>query len=292
MHHSLYRTAIQRLTLCDFTKTLWMGLSRWSTITSAMPPMAGSHRHSMPSLSGLRCVATTPIAAASNLKTLVFVESPTKAVKLQQYLGSDYKVCVMVKFYPNDETPTSLYTHLYHCTQVVPTYGHVRDLPSKVGAVKVNPAANPPVNFKWTRVGQFHRSLKDLHQLFDKAPDGIEWRIVLATDPDREGEAIAWHLAHILKVCGAHTHTHTHTHTHIPIHTHTYTYTYTYTYIEGGIGVNGMVLLVVCGCMWLYLVVWTRGIVYSLHSTSLLVYIYIHHVDPPSCMLESSQHIY
>lgn len=88
-----------------------------------------------------------------------------------------------------------------HTLQVLPTYGHVRDLPSKAGAVKVNTAGNPVVNFRWTKVGQFHITLKEVHKLLDSAPDGIQWRVVLATDPDREGEAIAWHLANTLKVC-------------------------------------------------------------------------------------------
>lgn len=95
---------------------------------------------------------------------LVVVESPAKAKTINKYLGKDY--------------------------QVLASFGHIRDLPSKDGSVK------PDEDFAMTwelssggkkRLQDISKALKDCDTL------------VLASDPDREGEAIAWHLLEELK---------------------------------------------------------------------------------------------
>ena len=94
---------------------------------------------------------------------LVIVESPAKAKTINKYLGNDYTVLA--------------------------SYGHIRDLPSKNGSV------DPEQNFKmeW-EVDSF--SKKYLKEITDAAKDSN--KIILATDPDREGEAIAWHVKEYL----------------------------------------------------------------------------------------------
>ncbi len=94
---------------------------------------------------------------------LVIVESPAKAKTINKYLGDNYTVLA--------------------------SYGHIRDLPSKNGSV------DPDQNFKmeW-EVDSF--SKKYLKEITDAAKDSS--KIILATDPDREGEAIAWHVKEYL----------------------------------------------------------------------------------------------
>ena len=94
---------------------------------------------------------------------LVIVESPAKAKTINKYLGDNYKVLA--------------------------SYGHIRDLPSKNGSV------NPDQDFKmeW-EVDSF--SKKYLKEITDAAKESS--KIILATDPDREGEAIAWHVKEYL----------------------------------------------------------------------------------------------
>ncbi len=94
---------------------------------------------------------------------LVIVESPAKAKTINKYLGDNYTVLA--------------------------SYGHIRDLPSKNGSV------DPDQNFKmeW-EVDIF--SKKYLKEITDAAKDSS--KIILATDPDREGEAIAWHVKEYL----------------------------------------------------------------------------------------------
>ncbi|MBB3933283.1 DNA topoisomerase-1 [Kaistia hirudinis] len=95
---------------------------------------------------------------------LVIVESPAKAKTINKYLGSAY--------------------------QVVASYGHVRDLPSKDGSVL------PDEDFamSWEADPKSAKRLSDI-AVAAKAAD----RIILATDPDREGEAISWHVLEVLK---------------------------------------------------------------------------------------------
>ena len=101
-------------------------------------------------------------------ENLVIVESPAKGKTIQKYLGKDY--------------------------EVLASYGHVRDLVPKEGAV--DPANGYAMRYEIIDRNQKHvdaiaRALKKAHTLY------------LATDPDREGEAISWHLYELLKERGA-----------------------------------------------------------------------------------------
>lgn len=98
---------------------------------------------------------------------LVIVESPTKARTISQFLGSNYKI--------------------------ESSFGHVRDLPkSKLG---IDPEKNFEPEYIIPKKNQKH--VTALRKLAEKAEE-----IILATDEDREGEAIAWHLIHALKLEG------------------------------------------------------------------------------------------
>ncbi len=96
--------------------------------------------------------------------TVVVVESPAKAKTINKYLGSGY--------------------------QVLASFGHVRDLPAKDGSV------DPDKGFEmiWEVDGKAEKRLADIA----RAVKGAD-RLVLATDPDREGEAISWHVLEVLK---------------------------------------------------------------------------------------------
>jgi len=95
---------------------------------------------------------------------LVIVESPAKAKTIEKYLGGDYRVLA--------------------------SYGHVRDLPAKDGSV------DPDHGFAmaWENYGDKARQLKAITDEAKKAD-----RLILATDPDREGEAISWHVQEVLR---------------------------------------------------------------------------------------------
>lgn len=95
---------------------------------------------------------------------LVIVESPAKAKTIEKYLGGDF--------------------------HVLASYGHVRDLPAKDGSV------DPDHDFamSWENYGDKGRQLKAITDEAKKAD-----RLILATDPDREGEAISWHVLEVLK---------------------------------------------------------------------------------------------
>lgn len=95
---------------------------------------------------------------------LVIVESPAKAKTIEKYLGKDFKVLA--------------------------SYGHVRDLPPKDGSV------NPDADFamEW----ELYRDKQSRFKEISDAAKGAS-RLVLATDPDREGEAISWHVLELLK---------------------------------------------------------------------------------------------
>src|SRR5580700_10568532 len=95
---------------------------------------------------------------------LVLVESPAKAKTINKYLGKDY--------------------------EVLASFGHVRDLPPKSGSV------DPDHNFKmlWEVDPKAQKRLNDIA----KAVKGAD-KLILATDPDREGEAISWHVLEFLK---------------------------------------------------------------------------------------------
>lgn len=95
---------------------------------------------------------------------LVIVESPAKAKTIETYLGGDFRVLA--------------------------SYGHVRDLPAKDGSV------DPDNGFAmvWTGYADKAKRLKEIADLAKKAD-----RLILATDPDREGEAISWHVQEVLR---------------------------------------------------------------------------------------------
>ena len=98
------------------------------------------------------------------MTSLVVVESPAKAKTINKYLGSGFKVLA--------------------------SYGHVRDLPAKDGSVR------PDEEFamSWTTDAASNKRLKEIADAA-KASDAI----FLATDPDREGEAISWHVLDVLR---------------------------------------------------------------------------------------------
>jgi DNA topoisomerase I len=100
--------------------------------------------------------------------TVVVVESPAKAKTINKYLGKDFKVLA--------------------------SYGHVRDLPAKDGSVR------PDADFEmdWEVDGKSAKRLSDIAAAL-KTDD----RLILATDPDREGEAISWHVLEVLRRKGA-----------------------------------------------------------------------------------------
>ncbi|MEO6610343.1 MAG: type I DNA topoisomerase, partial [Aestuariivirga sp.] len=100
--------------------------------------------------------------------TVVVVESPSKAKTINKYLGKDFTVLA--------------------------SFGHVRDLPAKDGSVK------PDEDFAmdWEVDSKSAKRLADIATAL-KSSD----RLVLATDPDREGEAISWHVMEVLKKKGA-----------------------------------------------------------------------------------------
>ncbi|MGX9392643.1 type I DNA topoisomerase [Nitrobacteraceae bacterium UC4446_H13] len=95
---------------------------------------------------------------------IVIVESPAKAKTINKYLGGDY--------------------------EVVASFGHIRDLPAKNGSV------DPDANFKmiWEIDPKASSRLNDIARSVKSAD-----KLILATDPDREGEAISWHVLEVLK---------------------------------------------------------------------------------------------
>lgn len=95
---------------------------------------------------------------------LVVVESPAKAKTINNYLGKDY--------------------------EVIASYGHIRDLPTKQGSVI------PEQHFKmmWELNDRGKKQLKEIVELLKSCDE-----LLLATDPDREGEAISWHVTEELK---------------------------------------------------------------------------------------------
>jgi DNA topoisomerase-1 len=97
-------------------------------------------------------------------KRLVIVESPAKAKTIKKYLGAGY--------------------------QVLASYGHVRDLLPKSGAV------DPKNDFKmkYEIIARNAKHVDEIVKAMKKAD-----ALYLAPDPDREGEAIAWNIAHILE---------------------------------------------------------------------------------------------
>lgn len=96
---------------------------------------------------------------------LVIVESPNKVRKIKDFLGADYRVAA--------------------------SFGHVRDLPAAGGlSVEFVDGKIKPV---YATIERSARHVKELEELAKKADE-----VILATDPDREGEAIAWHVSQLL----------------------------------------------------------------------------------------------
>lgn len=100
--------------------------------------------------------------------TVVVVESPAKAKTINKYLGKDFTVLA--------------------------SYGHVRDLPAKDGSVR----PDDDFSMSWEVDGKSSKRLSDIAAAL-KSED----RLILATDPDREGEAISWHVLEVLRKKGA-----------------------------------------------------------------------------------------
>lgn len=98
------------------------------------------------------------------MKKVVVVESPAKAKTINRYLGSEY--------------------------EVLASYGHIRDLPSKNGSV------DPDNQFSmiWEMGDRSKKYMTDIARALKNADE-----LYLATDPDREGEAISWHVEEVLR---------------------------------------------------------------------------------------------
>src|SRR5436309_6392656 len=95
---------------------------------------------------------------------VVVVESPAKAKTINKYLGRGY--------------------------EVLASFGHVRDLPAKNGSV------DPDHDFHmlWEVDAKAQKRLNDIAKAVKNAD-----KLILATDPDREGEAISWHVLEVMK---------------------------------------------------------------------------------------------
>ena len=95
---------------------------------------------------------------------LLIVESPAKAKTINKYLGTGYKVLASM--------------------------GHVRDLPAKSGSIK------PDNDFEmvWKTNSSRSKTIQDIKKEIQNSD-----KVILATDPDREGEAISWHLEELFK---------------------------------------------------------------------------------------------
>ncbi len=101
------------------------------------------------------------------IKPLVVVESPTKVRTIKKYLGKNYNVAA--------------------------TVGHIKDLPAKEIGINIEEGFKP----KYINIPGKQKVIRSLKQIAGDSKD-----IYLAPDPDREGEAIAWHTAEILKKKG------------------------------------------------------------------------------------------
>ena len=99
------------------------------------------------------------------MSNLVIVESPAKAKTIQKYLGKDY--------------------------EVIASMGHVRDLPAARLSVDIKNNYAP----KYAVIKGKEKLVEELKKEAEKSE-----KVYLATDPDREGEAISWHLAYLLNL--------------------------------------------------------------------------------------------
>jgi len=110
-----------------------------------------------------------PIGGAINYgkgKTLIIVESPAKCNKIEGYLGRENFICMA-------------------------SYGHVREIEDGLKSIDINNEFETKFTImktKWQQVAKLRAAIADCSE------------VILATDDDREGEAIAWHLCHVLKL--------------------------------------------------------------------------------------------
>ena len=98
------------------------------------------------------------------MSSVVVVESPAKAKTINKYLGSNYTVLA--------------------------SYGHVRDLPSKDGSVQ----PDSDFSMNWEVNDKSKKHMREIAAALKGAD-----KLYLATDPDREGEAISWHVQELLR---------------------------------------------------------------------------------------------
>ena len=98
------------------------------------------------------------------MKSVVIVESPAKCKTINKYLGKDYTVLA--------------------------SYGHIRDLPSKDGSV----LPDKDFEMKYSISPRSKKHVKEIEDAVKKADE-----LILATDPDREGESISWHVYETLR---------------------------------------------------------------------------------------------
>jgi DNA topoisomerase-1 len=103
--------------------------------------------------------------SSNNGKKVLIVESPTKSKKISSILGRDYKVLA--------------------------TFGHIRDLPEKHMGFSLNDIISGEAKITWEIM-----KWKVVNFLKKEVKNSSE--VIIATDPDREGEAIAWHVVSIL----------------------------------------------------------------------------------------------
>jgi DNA topoisomerase-1 len=143
------------------------------TRAKAAPPRASRKRpivaEPAPARKRASAGVATPVVEAVDLSTyankkLVIVESPAKAKTIGKYLGPEYRVRA--------------------------TVGHVRDLPEKGLGIDIENGFAP----KYVPVAGKEKTLEEL-----KGAASVASHIYLATDPDREGEAIAWHVAESIR---------------------------------------------------------------------------------------------
>ena len=104
-------------------------------------------------------------------KNLIIVESPAKCKTIQKFLGKDYALTA--------------------------SYGHIRDLPDRKLGVDVKKNYEPT----YQNLKDKQKVIKEISSLAKKSES-----IFIATDPDREGEAIAWHIFHAAKLAKTKTH--------------------------------------------------------------------------------------
>ncbi|HLX55372.1 MAG TPA: toprim domain-containing protein, partial [Aquella sp.] len=98
------------------------------------------------------------------MTSLLIVESPAKAKTINKYLGNTYKV--------------------------IASFGHIRDLPKKNGSIDIENDFAPKYQI-------IAKNKKHVDEILQNAKTSDQ--ILLATDPDREGEAIAWHINEVLR---------------------------------------------------------------------------------------------